>query len=115
MMECSDQALATLRSEEHRRLIRIRQARDCRAPTETRIALVAFEFGISDRQLELFYYVNRKGAKKRHFDTDAFAKKYGVDIHWLWEGDLRGHPRGLTREAPRKNGRRPAQPGGDAA
>jgi hypothetical protein len=115
MTGCSEEALATLLSEKHRRLIRIRSARDCRPTTETRIALVAFDLGISDRQLEQFYFVNRKGAKKRWFDHDAFAKKYSVDIHWLWEGDLRGHPRGLTRKQPGKGGRRPAQPRGDAA
>jgi hypothetical protein len=109
MTGCSEEALATLLSEEHRRLIRIRSARDCRATTETRIVLVAFELGISDRQLAQFYFVNRKGAKKRHFDTDAFAKKYGVDVHWLWDGDLRGHPRGLTRKPIRKGG----PPGGN--
>jgi hypothetical protein len=112
MTECSDEALATLLSEEHRRLVRIRRARDCRATTETRVALVAFELGLSDRQLEQFYCVNREGAKKRHFDREAFAKKYGIDIHWLWDGDLRGHPRGLTRKQTPKSGRLPARPQG---
>jgi hypothetical protein len=82
---------------------------------ETRIALVAFERGLSEHQLDQFYFINRKGGKKRHFDHEAFAKKYGIDIHWLWEGDLRGHPRGLTRKPTPKGGRRPAQPEGDAA
>jgi hypothetical protein len=77
----SDEALHTMIGEKHWRLVRIRRARDCRATTETRIAMVAFERGISDRQLEQFYFVNRKGAKQRHFDVHAFAKKYGVDIH----------------------------------
>jgi hypothetical protein len=81
---------------------------------ETRVALVAFERAISDRQLEQFYFVNRKGAKKRWFNTPAFAKKYDVDIHWLWDGDLCGHPRGLTCKPTRK-GHQPAQPQGGAA
>jgi len=69
----------------------------------------------TDRQLEQFYYVNRKGAKKRHFDSEAFAKKYGVDIHWLWEGDLCAHPRGLTRQQTRNGSGRRIQPQGGAA
>jgi hypothetical protein len=74
-------------SAAHLRCVRLCQARQApRATTETRIALVAFERGLTDRHLEQFYYVNRKGAKKRYFDHEAFAKKYGVDIHWLWDG-----------------------------
>jgi hypothetical protein len=68
------------------------------ATTETRIALVAFEHGISVRQLEQFYYVNRKGAKKRRFNHEAFAKAYDVDICWIWEGELCKHHRA---EAPK--------------
>jgi hypothetical protein len=109
------EAIRTLLSEDHKRLGRIRRARPCKATTETRVALVAFERGISDRQLEQFYFVNRKGAKTRHFDVSAFAKKYDVHIHWLWEGDLRGHPRRMTRKPTRKGSRQPPQPGGDAA
>jgi hypothetical protein len=85
------------------------------ATTETRVALVAFERGISAKELERFYYVNRKGSKKRYFDNYAFAEKYGVSVHWLWEGDLCEHPRGLTRQRTRKSSRRPAQPQGGAA
>jgi hypothetical protein len=103
-------------SAAHLRCVRLCQARQApRATTETRIALAAFERGISDRQLEQFYFVNRKGAKKRHFDCEAFAKKYGVDIHWLWEGDLCAHPRGLTREQTRNGSGRRIQPQGGAA
>ena len=84
------------------------------ATMNARIEGLAF----TDRQLEQFYYVNRKGAKKRHFDHHAFAKKYGVDIHWIWDGELCSHPRGLERKQTRKGTRRHAQPqdqGGDAA
>jgi hypothetical protein len=88
----------------------LRLAQGCKATTETRIALVAFERGLSDRQLEQFYFVNRKGAKKRHFDTEAFAKKYDVDIRWIWDGELCKHPRGLARKQPSKTNRRSAQP-----
>ena len=91
----------------HLRCVRLCQARQApRATTETRIALVAFERGISESEMEQFYFVRRKGTKNRHFDYHAFAKKYGVDIHWLWEGDLCAHPRGLTRQQrPASNGR----------
>jgi hypothetical protein len=41
--------------------------------------------------------VNRKGAKTRRFDHRAFAEKYGVDIHWIFRGDLCAHPRDLKR------------------
>jgi hypothetical protein len=101
----------------HLRRTRLCQARNAPpASLERRVALVAFERGLTDRQLEQFYYVNRKGAKKRHFDTKAFAEKYGVDVHWLWDGDLCAHPRGLTRKQTPKGGRWHDQPqGGDAA
>jgi hypothetical protein len=96
------------------RFARLSQARnETRSTSETRIALVAFERGISDRELEQFYFLNRKGAKKRHFDDEAFAKRYGIDIRWIWDGDLCKHPRGL-RKQPRKVSR-PAQPQGGAA
>jgi hypothetical protein len=79
----------------------LRQAKNAPPATmETRIALVAFERGISDRQLEQFYFVNRKGAKKRHFNHEAFAKAYDVDIRWIWEGELCRHPRGLKPLKP---------------
>jgi hypothetical protein len=116
MSDLSVEALRALLSEEQRRLIRIRQARHHapKATLETLVALVAFDRGISDRQLEQFY-VSRKGAKKRRFDHHAFAKKYDISLDWLWEGDLRGHPRGMTKQ-PRKNSCQSIQPqGGDAA
>jgi hypothetical protein len=85
----------------HLRCTRLCQARNAtRATTETRIALVAFERGISESEMEQFYFVNRKGAKKRHFNHEAFAKKYDVDIRWIWEGELCRHPRGLKPSKP---------------
>jgi hypothetical protein len=113
MTQWSTEALAA-RSETRRRFIRLRLAQGWKATTETRIALVAFERGLSEHQLEQFYFVNRKGAKKRHFDTQAFAKKQGIDIRWLWDGELCGHPRGLSKQT-RKGSCQPAQSGGDAA
>jgi hypothetical protein len=99
----------------HLRCVRLCQARQApRATTEMRIALVAFERGISTKELERFYFVNRKGAKKRHFDHHAFAKKYGVSIHWIWDGALCEHPRGLKRQQTPKSSRRRAPQGGAA-
>ena len=93
------------------RFARLRQAQHgSKSTTEMRIALVAFERGLSDRELEQFYYVNRKGAKKRYFDHDAFAKKYGVSVDWIRDGDLCEHPRGLKRQrCPASDARREAQ------
>ena len=59
---------------------------------------VAFELGLSERQLEQFYYVDRKGAKKRFFKHEAFAEKYGINIRWIWDGDLCGHPRDMRKK-----------------
>jgi|GraSoi2013_100cm_1033763.scaffolds.fasta_scaffold224544_2 hypothetical protein len=53
-------------------------------------------------ELEQFYYVNRKGATKRHFDYHAFAKEYGVSESWIFDGFLPEHPRGLGRQRPRR-------------
>jgi hypothetical protein len=61
--------------------------------SETRVALVAYELRLSESDLKQFYHVRRKGAKKRWFNFEDFAKKYGVDIQWIWHGDLCGHPR----------------------
>jgi hypothetical protein len=110
MSDLSAEAVATLQSELHRRLGRIRRARPCRATTETRVALVAFERGLTERQLEQFYFVNRKGSKSAGSTTAPSPEKYDINIHWLWDGDLCGHPRGMTRKQPRKNSRPPAQP-----
>ena len=93
------------------RFARLRQARQgSKSTSDSRVALVAFERGISAKELERFYYVNRKGSKTRYFDHHAFAEKYGVDIHWIWDGALCEHPRGLTRQRTRKNSRPRTQP-----
>jgi phage gp16-like protein len=68
-----------------------------KARPETRAALVPAELGLSEEEFEGFYYVNREGAQKRHFDYHAFAKKYGVSTDWIFDGFLPGHPRGLKR------------------
>jgi hypothetical protein len=72
------------------------QARNApEATDDTRIALVAHQLGLSSRDLESFYYVNRKGSKKRYFDDKAFAEKYGISVDWLRDGYLPAHPRNL--------------------
>lgn len=74
-----------------------------KATDDTRVALAAHQLGLSDQDLEPFYYVNRKGASKRHFDCEKFAEKYGISADWLRHGYLPAHPRHLK---PIKKGRR---------
>jgi hypothetical protein len=69
---------------------------------DTRVALVSQQLGLSDADLEPFYYVNRKGSKKRYFDYPAFAERYGISVDWLDDGYLPAHPRNLK---PLKTGR----------
>src|SRR5205814_433531 len=46
------------------RFARLRRAqKGTKSNEDTRVALVAFERGITNKELEQFYYVNRKGAK----------------------------------------------------
>jgi hypothetical protein len=72
------------------------QARNApKATTDSRVALVSQQLGLSDADLEPFYYVNRKGSKKRYFDYPAFAERYGISVDWLRDGYLPAHPRNL--------------------
>jgi hypothetical protein len=72
------------------------QARNApKATDEARLALVSQQLGLSDADLEPFYYVNRKGSKKRYFDYPAFAERYGISVDWLRDGYLPAHPRHL--------------------
>ena len=74
-----------------------RQALDApKANSATRVTLVASELGLSEEELEGFFYVNREGAKKRHFDYHAFAKKYGVAT------DIRRFPVGASPQLKTK-------------
>jgi phage gp16-like protein len=86
-----------------------RQALDApKANSATRVTLVASELGRSEEDLEGFFYVNREGAKKRHFDYHAFAKKYGVATDWIFDGFLSEHPRSLKRKRqPRRTNSEP--------
>jgi hypothetical protein len=91
--------------------IRIRQTQDgARATVETRVALIVAERGLTKKQLAK-YWVRRRKNSKPWFDDWRFAEDQGISPDWLFEGDIRFHPRGT---APR-----PHQPrrltGGDAA
>jgi hypothetical protein len=66
-----------------------------KATDDTRVALVVHELGLSEQDLEPFYYMTRKGSKKRHFDCRRFAEKYDISIVWLRHGYLPAHPRQL--------------------
>jgi hypothetical protein len=91
--------------------IRIRRTQECaRATMDTRVALIVAERGLTKKQLAKYWVRRRKNCKPR-FDHWAFAKDQGISPDWIFEGDIRAHPRGT---APR-----PHQPrrltDGDAA
>jgi hypothetical protein len=69
----------------------------------TRVALVSHQLGLSELDLEPFYYVRRKGSKHRLFDLARFATEYGISLDWLYHGYLPEHPRHLK---PLNKGRR---------
>jgi hypothetical protein len=76
--------------------IRIRQTQEgARATTETRVALIVAERGLTEKQLAKFYVSRRKNSKPR-FDYWAFAKAQDISTDWLFEGDIRAHPRGTA-------------------
>jgi hypothetical protein len=74
----------------------------------TRIALVSFQLGLSEEDLEAFYYVRRKGSKNRHFNYARFSDEYGVSLDWLYHGYLPEHPRHLKLLKKRGRKKRPA-------
>jgi hypothetical protein len=67
---------------------------------ETRVALIVAERGLTQKQLAKFYVSRRKNCKPR-FDFWAFAKAQDISTDWLFDGDIRAHPRGGT--APRQH------------
>src|ERR1700730_10772629 len=80
--------------------IRIRRTQEgTRATTETRAALIIAERGLTEKQLAKFYVSRRKNSKP-WFDYWRFAEDQGISPDWLFEGDLRAHPRGT---APRSH------------
>jgi len=83
------------------RCIRIRGAQKAaRATMETRVALIVAERGITKKQLAKYFVAYRKGAKPR-FDHWRFAKDQNISTDWLFDGDLRSHPRGPVPKAAR--------------
>ena len=91
--------------------IRIRKTKEGAWSTEeTRVALIVAERGLTQKQLAKFYVRRRKNGKA-WFDYEAFAQAQDISTDWIFEGDIRSHPRGT---APR-----PHQPrrltDGDAA
>jgi hypothetical protein len=80
-----------------------------KATDDTRVALVAHQLGLSEQDLEPFYYVRRKGASKRYFHYEKFAETYRISIDWLRHGYLPAHPRHLKPIKKPRRARR-AQP-----
>jgi hypothetical protein len=74
--------------------IRIRKAeKGARATTETRVALIVAERGLTKKQMAKFWVRRRKNCQPR-FDHWRFAEDQGISPDWLFEGDIRSHPRG---------------------
>ena len=66
-----------------------------RATMETRVALIVAERGLTAKQLAKFYVSRRKNSKPR-FDHWRFAEDQGISPDWIFEGDIRAHPRGIA-------------------
>jgi hypothetical protein len=80
--------------------IRIRKAeKGARATTETRVALIVAERGLTKKQMAKFWVRRRKNCKPR-FDHWAFAKAQDVSTDWLFHGDIRAYPRGTAPRPP---------------
>jgi hypothetical protein len=75
---------------------RIRKAQEgAMATTETRVLLIAHERGLTEKQLAK-YWVSRRKNGKQWFDHWRFAEDQGISPDWLFEGDIRAHPRGTA-------------------
>jgi hypothetical protein len=93
-------------NEETERLVRIRMARNTpKATTETRVALIVAERGLTEKQVAKYFVRRRKNCKPR-FDYQRFAKAQNISTDWLFDGDLRSHP----RDAGRPREKRPRHP-----
>ena len=92
--------------------VRIRRTREgAWATEETRAALIIAERGLTEKQLAK-YWVQRRKNCRFWFDYWGFAEDQGLSPDWLFEGDLRSHPRGTT---PRPHQPRRRTDGEDAA
>jgi hypothetical protein len=77
--------------------MRIRKAgKGAMATTETRMALIVAERGLTQKQLAKFWVRRRKNCKAR-FDYWAFAKAQDISTGWLFDGDIRLYPRAAPR------------------
>jgi hypothetical protein len=86
---------------EFERLSRVRRAQSTpKASPETRVALIASERGLTKKQMAK-YWVRRRKNSKPLFNYWAFAKEQNISTDWLFDGDLRAHPRG-TAPRPRQ-------------
>jgi hypothetical protein len=97
------------RLEYFQRLAKARRAP--KADMHTRMLLIVSERGLTQKQLQKYYYTRRKGDKPR-FDYYLFAQKQQISIEWLIDGVLSLHPR-LAPASPQRLPRPLA--GGDAA
>jgi hypothetical protein len=76
--------------------IRIRRAKKgAKATTETRVALIVAERGLTEKQLAKYWVRRRKNCKPL-FDHWAFAKAQDISTDWLFHGDIRSYPRGIA-------------------
>jgi len=82
-----------INSEETQRLVRIRKAHNSgpKSTVESRVALIAAERGITQKQLAKYYEQRRKDWKPR-FDYWRFAKDHDISTDWLFDGDIRSYP-----------------------
>jgi len=72
---------------------------------------ILFERGLTEKQLAKYWVSRRKNSKPR-FDYEAFAEAQDISPDWIFEGDIRSHPRGT---APRPHQSPPRLTDGDAA
>jgi hypothetical protein len=68
----------------------------------SRLALIVAERGLTEKQVAKYFVRRRKNSKPR-FDYWHFAKAQNISTDWLFDGDLRSHPRGpaLREKRPR--------------
>jgi hypothetical protein len=80
---------------------KVKARRGPKATMETRGALIVAERGLTEKQLAKYYVQRRKDWKPR-FDHWRFAKDQGISTDWLFDGDLRLHPRGAAPPRPQQ-------------
>jgi hypothetical protein len=88
------------RLEYFQRLAKARRAP--KADMHTRMLLIANERGLTEKQLQKFYFTRRKGNKPR-FNYVAFAEKQTISLDRPMDGVLSLHP----RHAPASRQKRP--------